>query len=146
MVPNGSIKENRRVLLIENSQTDRLLLRNWLTADRIEVYDAVDIITGLAGCSRFQPNLILVQIRLPTWDGYEVIRRLKHDHRTLSIPVILLAPSATTAEKAKGIDMGAVDFIPPSLSTRSSCSRGSTPRCGPRLTSTCSSSGHTSTG
>jgi diguanylate cyclase (GGDEF)-like protein len=111
MVPYGSIKENRRVLLIENTHSDRLLLRNWLTAERIEVYDAVDIITGLAACSRFQPNLILVQIRLPTWDGYEVIRRLKHDPRTLSIPVILLASCATTAEKAKGIDMGAVDFI-----------------------------------
>ncbi len=111
MIPYGSIKENPRVLLIENTQTDRMLLRNWLTAERIEVYDAVDIITGLAACSRFQPNLVLVQIRLPTWDGYEVIRRLKHDHRTLSIPVILLASCATTAEKAKGIDMGAVDFI-----------------------------------
>jgi diguanylate cyclase (GGDEF)-like protein len=111
MVPYGSIKENRRVLLVENIHTDRLLLRTWLMADRIEVYDAVDIITGLAACSRFQPNLILLQIRLPTWDGYEVIRRLKDDPRTLSIPVIFLATSATTAEKARGIDMGAVDFI-----------------------------------
>ena len=78
MVPNGSIKENRRVLLIENTQTDRVLLRSWLTAERIEVHEAVDIITGLAACSRFQPNLILVQIRLPTWNGYEVVRRLKN--------------------------------------------------------------------
>jgi two-component system cell cycle response regulator len=111
MVPNGSIKENRRVLLIENTQTDRVLLRTWLTAERIEVYDAVDIITGLAACSRFQPNLILVQTHLPTWSGYEVIRRLKDDARTLSIPVIFLSSCATTAEKARGIDMGAVDFI-----------------------------------
>jgi diguanylate cyclase (GGDEF)-like protein len=111
MVPNGSIKENRRVLLIENNPADRLLLRNWLTAERIEVYDAVDIITGLAACSRCQPNLVLVQIRLPTWDGYEVIRRLKDDPRTLSLPVIMLSSCATTAEKAKGIDMGAVDFV-----------------------------------
>jgi diguanylate cyclase (GGDEF)-like protein len=111
MVPNGSIKENRRVLVIEHSQSDRLLLRNWLTAERMEVFEAMDIITGLAACSRYQPNLVLVQIRLPTWDGYEVIRRLKDDPRTLSIPVILLASCATTAEKAKGIDMGAVDFI-----------------------------------
>jgi diguanylate cyclase (GGDEF)-like protein len=111
MIPNGSIKENRRVLVIESSQTDRLLLRNWLAAERIEVYEAVDIITGLAACSRFQPNLILVQIHLPTWDGYEVIRRLKDDPRTLSIPVIFLSSCATTAEKARGIDMGAVDFI-----------------------------------
>jgi diguanylate cyclase (GGDEF)-like protein len=111
LVPSGSIKENRRVLLVENNQADRLLLRNWLTAERIEVYDAVDIITGLAACSRFQPNLILLQIHLPTWDGYQVIRRLKEDPRNLSIPVIMLASCATTAEKARGIDMGAVDFI-----------------------------------
>jgi diguanylate cyclase (GGDEF)-like protein len=111
MIPNGSIKETRRVLLIENTQADRLLLRSWLTAERMEVYEAVDIITGLAACARFQPNLILVQIRLPTWDGYEVIRRFKDDPRTLSIPVIFLASCSTTAEKARGIDMGAVDFI-----------------------------------
>jgi diguanylate cyclase (GGDEF)-like protein len=88
-----------------------MLLRTWLTAERIEVYDAVDIITGLAACSRFQPNLILVQTHLPTWSGYDVIRRLKDDTRTVSIPVIFLSSNATTAEKAKGIDMGAVDFI-----------------------------------
>jgi diguanylate cyclase (GGDEF)-like protein len=111
MVPNGSIKENRRVLLIEHDQADRLLLRNWLSAERMDVYEAVDIITGLAACARYQPNLVLVQMRLPTWDGYEVIRRLKDDPRTLSIPVMILASCATTAEKAKGIDMGAVDFV-----------------------------------
>jgi two-component system, cell cycle response regulator len=41
-----------------------------------------------------------------------VIRRLKDDPRTLSIPVIFIAARATTSEKARGIDMGAVDFIP----------------------------------
>ena len=112
MLPHGAITEpTRRVLLIEHNQPDRYLLRNWLQAEKIEVYEAVDIITGLAACPKFQPNLILLQLRLPTWDGYEVIRRLKNDPRTLSIPVIFLAASALTGEKAKGIDMGAVDFI-----------------------------------
>src|SRR4051794_6699818 len=112
MLPNGAITEpGRRVLLIESVQADRYLLRNWLQAEKIEVYEAVDIITGLAACPKFQPNLILLELRLPTWDGYEVIRRLKNDPRTLSIPVIFIAASALTGEKAKGIDMGAVDFI-----------------------------------
>src|SRR3954465_4228888 len=112
MLPNGAITEpSRRVLLIEHTQTDRYLLRNWLQAEKIEVFAAVDIITGLAACPKFQPNLILLELRLPTWDGYEVIRRLKNDPRTLSIPVIFIAASALTGEKAKGIDMGAVDFI-----------------------------------
>lgn len=112
MLPSGAITEPaRRVLLIENVQADRYLLRNWLQSEKIEVHEAVDIITGLAACAKFQPNLILLELRLPTWDGYEVIRRLKNDPRTLSIPVIFIASSALTGEKAKGIDLGAVDFI-----------------------------------
>ena len=62
MLPNGAIAEPaRRVLLIENVQADRYLLRNWLQAEKIEVYEAVDIITGLAACPKFQPNLILLE-------------------------------------------------------------------------------------
>ncbi len=54
MLPNGSIAEpSRRVLLIENVQADRYLLRNWLQAEKMEVYEAVDIITGLAACPSF---------------------------------------------------------------------------------------------
>jgi len=112
MIPNGAIFESeRRVLIIEHVQADRSLLRHWLQSEGMEVYEANDIITGLAACSKFQPNLILLQLRLPTWDGYEVIRRLKNDPRTLSLPVIFLADLAMTSEKARGIDMGAVDFI-----------------------------------
>ncbi len=112
MIPNGSITiASRRVLLIENSASDRQLLRNWLNAEMIETYEAVDIITAISACQKYQPNLVLLQLRLNTWDGYEVIRRLKDDPRTRSIPVIFLAASALTAEKAKGIDMGAVDFV-----------------------------------
>jgi diguanylate cyclase (GGDEF)-like protein len=112
MIPNGSISvPSRRVLLIENSPSDRQLLRTWLGSELIETYEACDIITALAGCQKYQPNLILLQLRLNTWDGFEVIKRLKDDPKTRSIPVIFLAASALTAEKAKGIDMGAVDFV-----------------------------------
>jgi diguanylate cyclase (GGDEF)-like protein len=112
MIPNGSITvSSRRVLLVENSASDRQLLRNWLNAEMIETYEAGDIITALAGCQKYQPNLVLLQLRLNTWDGFEVIRRLKDDPKTRSIPVIIIAASALTQEKAKGIDMGAVDFV-----------------------------------
>jgi two-component system cell cycle response regulator len=111
MLPTLSIEPNRRVLLVEHSPADRWQLRNWLGSERIEVYDAMDIITGLGACPKFQPKLILLQLRLPTWDGFEMIRRLKNDQQTRSIPVIFIADSATTSEKAKGIDLGAVDFV-----------------------------------
>jgi diguanylate cyclase (GGDEF)-like protein len=111
MLPSTTIETSRRVLLIESTQSDRYLLRNWLASDRIEVYEAADIINGLAACPRFKPKLILLQLRLPTWDGFEAIRRLKNDPQTRSIPVIFIADSATTSERAKGIDLGAVDFV-----------------------------------
>ena len=112
MIPNGSIAvPSRRVLLIENSPSDRQLLRTWLASEMIETHEAVDIITGLASCQKVLPNLVLLQLRLHTYDGFEVIRKLKEDPRTRSIPVIFLSTSALTNEKAKGIDMGAVDFI-----------------------------------
>lgn len=112
MIPNGSIRvASRRVLLVDNSPSDRALLRSWLNAEMIETQEAVDIITALSACQKYPPNLVLLQLRLNTWDGFEVIRRLKDDTRTRSIPVIFLAASALTAEKAKGIDMGAVDFV-----------------------------------
>lgn len=112
MIPNGDIAvSSRRVLLIENSPSDRQLLRTWLASEMIDTYEATDIITALSACQKYLPNLILLQLRLHTWDGFEVIRRLKEDPRTRSIPVIFLSASALTAEKAKGIDMGAVDFV-----------------------------------
>jgi diguanylate cyclase (GGDEF)-like protein len=112
MIPNGAITlSSRRVLLVENSASDRQLIRNWLNAEMIETYEAVDIITALAACQKYMPNLVLLQLRLNTWDGFEVVRRLKDDPRTRSIPVIFLAASALTHEKARGIDMGAVDFV-----------------------------------
>ena len=145
MVPNGSIKENRRVLLIENTQTDRLLLRNWLTAERIEVYEAVDIITGLAACPQFQPNLILVQIRLPTWDGYEVIRRLKDDPRTLSIPVIFIAASRHDGGEGQGDRHGGGRFHLEAVRPGRAARPGPLGAADQGATSTCSSSGRTST-
>ena len=112
MIPSGYITvSSRRVLLVENTPSDRQLLRTWLNAEAIETYEAVDIITALSNCQKYQPNLVLLQLRLNTWDGYEVIKRLKEDPKTRSIPVIFIATSALTHEKARGIDMGAVDFV-----------------------------------
>jgi diguanylate cyclase (GGDEF)-like protein len=99
------------VLVVESSAADRQSIRGWLTAEGMAVSEAPDIISALAACQQFAPDLILLQLRLNTWDGFEVIRRLKDDPKTRSTPVILLATSAPTAEKARGIDMGAVDFI-----------------------------------
>ena len=57
------------------------------------------------------PELILLDIRLPDMDGFEVCRRLKEDHRTHNIPVIFISGLDEVVDKVKGFAAGGADFI-----------------------------------
>ncbi len=58
-----------------------------------------------------QPDLILMDIVMPGLDGFEVCRLLKNDDRTRNIPVVFLTARWETSEEAKGLELGAVDYI-----------------------------------
>jgi diguanylate cyclase (GGDEF)-like protein len=58
-----------------------------------------------------QPGLILLDIRMPDIDGYEVCRRLQENDRTRGIPVIFITAMNEDADEEKGLSLGAVDFI-----------------------------------
>lgn len=107
----GDSDLSRRVLLIEHDAADRRFLRNWLTSDGCEVFEATDMISGLGACTTYRPDLILLELRLPGMSGFDVIKRIKEDPRSRSIPVIFLSAAASTAEKVRGLDSGSVDFI-----------------------------------
>jgi len=57
------------------------------------------------------PDLILLDIRMPEMDGYEVCRRLKANPRTADIPVLFLSAVQDTAEKVEAFEVGGVDFV-----------------------------------
>jgi diguanylate cyclase (GGDEF)-like protein len=101
----------RRVLVIDDSEFVRRMLRIHLLPENIEFFEAADGFTGFSTARRLKPDLILLDLRLPGWDGFETIRRIKDDPITKSIPVIFLSAATDTAEKAKGLDLGAVDFV-----------------------------------
>jgi CheY-like chemotaxis protein len=61
--------------------------------------------------SDLQPDLILLDIMMPGLDGYEVCRRLKADEKTKDIPIIFITAKDKIEDEAKGLDMGAVDYI-----------------------------------
>ncbi|EXI79324.1 MAG: Cyclic di-GMP phosphodiesterase Gmr [Candidatus Accumulibacter appositus] len=58
-----------------------------------------------------QPDLILLDIKMPGMDGYEVLRRLKADAATADIPVIFVTALSEPAEESKGLKMGAADYV-----------------------------------
>ena len=57
------------------------------------------------------PDLILLDIMMPGIDGYEVCRRLKADPATERVPIIFLSALDETADKVKGLQLGAVDYV-----------------------------------
>ena len=66
---------------------------------------------ALAIASREKPDLILLDIMMPEMDGYEVLRHLKADSRTMEIPVIFLTAMSQITDEEKGLNLGAVDYI-----------------------------------
>lgn len=66
---------------------------------------------GVRACQTSQPDLVILDIRLPDIDGYEVARRLRKDRRTASIPIIFLTEKRERNDKLLGLELGADDYI-----------------------------------
>jgi DNA-binding response OmpR family regulator len=76
-----------------------------------ETLIARDGVDGLHKAERGQPDLILLDIRMPGWDGYETCRRLKTTPVTCAIPVIFLTALGDMVQKLEGFAAGGVDYI-----------------------------------
>jgi two-component system cell cycle response regulator DivK len=85
---------SKRILVIEDQQDNRQILRDLLTSADFEVIEAEDGETGLVAAAAHRPDLILMDIQLPTLDGYEATRRLKADTALRAIPVIAVTSYA----------------------------------------------------
>ncbi len=131
---------NRRILLIEDSDSVRRLIREQLARERLEWYEASDGATGLTYCRALRPALVLLDLHLPVLNGYEVLRRMQEDPETRSIPSILISGQATIEERVRGLDLGAVDFVIKPFSAIELRARSGRP-CGPSTCSICSRSG-----
>lgn len=79
-----------RVLIIDDEPDTRKVLRGFLTEGGFEVDMACDGIEGLAKVESFQPNLILLDLLMPGKSGVEVLKELKGNKATSSIPVVCL--------------------------------------------------------
>ncbi len=100
-----------RVLLVEPAASLRSWLRNELITGQMEVFEATDLISALRAISIFQPNLVLSQLRLPTYCGMELVQRLKGQSATQFIPVLLYTDLVTTDERVRALDLGANDLV-----------------------------------
>ena len=100
-----------RVLVIDDEAPIRLLCRVNLEAEGMEVLEAADGPTGLDVAREQRPDVVLLDVMMPGLDGWQVAQRLLEDEETSEIPIIFLTARAEFSDRARGLDIGGVDYV-----------------------------------
>lgn len=99
------------ILIVDDLPDNLRLLRDTLSEEGYKVRSATTGAMALRAAQSPSTELILLDIKLPDLDGYEVCRKLKSDQRTADIPVIFLSALNETLNKVQGLAVGGVDYI-----------------------------------
>jgi two-component system, OmpR family, alkaline phosphatase synthesis response regulator PhoP len=100
-----------KVLVIDDEAPIRLLCRVNLEAEGIDVVEAADGPTGIDKAKEETPDVVLLDVMMPGLDGWRVAEQLLDDNRTNDIPIIFLTARAEFRDRAKGLDIGGVDYV-----------------------------------
>jgi DNA-binding response OmpR family regulator len=103
--------EETRVLVIDDEAPIRLLCRVNLEAEGMHVLEAADGITGLDLARGERPDVVLLDVMMPGLDGWRVAEEMLEDERTNGIPIIFLTARAEFRDRARGLDIGGVDYV-----------------------------------
>ncbi|MFA6971740.1 MAG: EAL domain-containing protein [Gallionella sp.] len=99
------------ILAVDDTPASLKLLTDLLKAEGYAVRAAINGELALRAARTYPPELVLLDIRMPGMDGYEVCRRLKAEPATRNVPVIFLSAASETGDKLQGFKAGAVDYV-----------------------------------
>jgi DNA-binding response OmpR family regulator len=100
-----------KVLVIDDEAPIRLLCRVNLEAEGMYVIEAADGPSGVEKARDEGPDVILLDVMMPGLDGWRVAEQLLEDDRTTVIPIIFLTARAEFRDRARGLDIGGVDYV-----------------------------------
>jgi CheY-like chemotaxis protein len=100
-----------KILIIEDDLDIAEMLNAYFLVQGYEVFTVNWGEDGVRACQTVHPDLVILDIRLPDIDGYEVARRLRGDRRTQEVPIIFLTEKRERAERLQGLEIGADDYI-----------------------------------
>ncbi|PWH13725.1 MAG: hypothetical protein DDG60_09690 [Anaerolineae bacterium] len=101
----------QKILIVEDDLDVADMLNAYFRVQGYEVFTVNWGEDGVRAASTARPDLIILDIRLPDIDGYEVARRLRSDRRTGDIPIIFLTEKRDRADRLHGLELGADDYI-----------------------------------
>jgi len=101
----------KRILVVEDHEENRRILRLLLTKHHFEVLEAVTGEEGVAMAERERPDLILMDIQLPGLDGYDATRRIKANPELKTIPIIVVTSYALSGDDTKAFAAGCDAYL-----------------------------------
>ena len=109
---------SKRILVIEDQEDNRRIIRDLLTANGYALIEAVTGEEGVAAAERENPDLILMDIQLPGLDGYEATRRIKAIPALARVPVIAVTSYALSGDDKKAFAAGCDGYVTKPFSPR----------------------------
>jgi len=101
----------RRVLLVDDDASIRVLCALNLRAAEFEVVEAADGLQGFEQATRHPPHLVVSDLRLPGLDGFALAEALRHHEATHTVPVVFLSSETGVAERMRAYALGVAGFV-----------------------------------
>lgn len=101
----------KKILIVDDEPGVVKMIRYLLEKNAYTVVSATEGEEGLKLVQEEKPDLILMDIMMPTLDGNEVMRRLKESEATKDIPIIMLSALGQEGDVAKSLELGAIDYV-----------------------------------
>lgn len=101
----------KRVLVIEDNEQNLYLMRFILEKAEYEVFSAMDSSDGILMAGTVAPDMILLDIQLPTMDGYGVARSIRSNAALRSIPIVAVTSYAMPGDREKAMEAGCDGYI-----------------------------------
>ena len=100
-----------RVLVVDDVEANVKLLEAKLSSEYFDVLSAYSGLSALQIADSELPDVILLDVMMPRMDGFEVCRRLKANPRTADVPVVMVTALSDSANRLRGLEAGADDFL-----------------------------------
>ncbi|NOH02353.1 MAG: response regulator [Chloroflexi bacterium] len=100
-----------KILIVEDDPDVAEMLTAYFRSQEYDVSTVNWGEDGVRSAQQAAPDLVILDIRLPDIDGYEVAKRLRSDRRTSDIPIIFLTEKRDRADRLQGLEIGADDYI-----------------------------------
>ena len=113
----SAVENPVRILVVDDSEQVRRLLRDLLTPSGYSVTECANGTRALERIGAEAPDLVLIDLELPDINGHEILQSIRSNPATRLMPVIVLTGMATTGEKMRAYAEGVTDFLAKPFST-----------------------------